>query len=180
MKKIIFFSVYSFLTVLIVLNLVSCTAAVQSVKPGEGHIIPGVPFYPQEAFQCGPASLASVLNYRGVKITPDEIASEIFSKSARGTLDFDLVLYAQKKGLRTRQYRGSIADLRRNIESGNPVIVLVDYGFLVYQINHFMVVVGYTKDGIIVNSGSGRMKFMPLEEFMTPWDRAKNWSLLIE
>lgn len=29
------------------------------------HIIKKVPFYPQETFQCGPASMAEVLNYWG-------------------------------------------------------------------------------------------------------------------
>jgi len=42
--------------------------------------------------------------------------------------------------------------LKKNIDSGYPLIVLVDYGFWAFHSNHFMVVVGYNEDGVIVNS----------------------------
>jgi len=49
----------------------------------------------------------------------------------------DMGLYAEKKGLKAIQYAGSLEDLKRNIDSNYPLIVLVDYGFWVYQKNHF-------------------------------------------
>ncbi|MBI5212756.1 MAG: C39 family peptidase, partial [Nitrospirae bacterium] len=63
-----------------------------------------VPFYPQEDYQCGPASLAGVMNYWGVDIKPEDIAKEIYSSSARGTLDIDMFIYANKKGFHAQQY----------------------------------------------------------------------------
>jgi ABC-type bacteriocin/lantibiotic exporter with double-glycine peptidase domain len=142
-------------------------------------MILNVPFHPQEAFQCGPASLAGVLNHWNINVSPEEIASEIYSKSAKGTLNIDMVLYVEKRGLKARQYRGSFEDIKTKIDAGYPLIVLVDEGFLVYQKNHFMVVFGYRGEGILANSGREKHKFIPVKGFLKSWERTKFWTLLI-
>ena len=142
-------------------------------------MIQNIPFYPQEEYQCGPASLAGVLNHWNINVSPEEIASEIYSKSAKGTLNIDMGLYAQKRGLKTKQYRGSFEDIKRKIDSGYPLIVLVDEGFLIYQKNHFMVVVGYGEEGVFANSGREQHKFIVVKDFLRSWERTKFWTLLI-
>jgi ABC-type bacteriocin/lantibiotic exporter with double-glycine peptidase domain len=142
-------------------------------------MIQNVPFHPQEEFQCGPASLAGVLNHWNINVSPEEIASEIYSKSAKGTLNIDMVLYAEKRGLKGRQYRGSFEDIKNKIDSGYPLVVLVDEGFLIYQKNHFMVVIGYGGEGILANSGRKQHKFIPVNEFLRSWGRTNFWTLLI-
>ncbi|MDO8724316.1 MAG: C39 family peptidase [Syntrophales bacterium] len=102
------------------------------------------------------------------------------SKSAKGTLGLDMVLYARKKGLQVIQYRGNTKDIKKNIDLGYPVIVLVDYGFWLYQQNHFMVVVGYDENGIVINSGRDRHKVIPANDFLKPWERTGFWTLLIK
>ena len=149
-------------------------------KFNEAHIIKNIPFYPQETYQCGPSALAMVLNYWGMNITPDNIAKEIFSKSAKGTLTIDMLFYVQGKGLDADVYKGNMEDVRKKIDHDYPVIVLVDYGFSVYQSNHFMVVIGYTEDGVIVNSGKNQNKFIPEKDFLKIWNRTNNWTLLIK
>ncbi len=171
---------YSFILIVGVLLLHSCATTNKIPEVKNAHIIENVPFYPQETYQCGPASLAGVLNYWGINVTPDDIAKEIFSESARGTLSIDMILYAQRKGLNATQYRGNIEDLKKNIESAYPVIVLADYGFSLYQVNHFMVVVGYNEHGMIVNSGRYKGKFISEEYFIKAWKRTKYWTLLIK
>ncbi len=54
-------------------------------ESADQHMIENVPFYPQETYQCGPASLAGVLNYWRIPEKPDDIAKDIFSENARGT-----------------------------------------------------------------------------------------------
>jgi len=159
--------------------LFSCAASRNVMEPGTARMIEGIPFFPQEIYQCGPASMAGVLNYWGAEASPEVIAEEIYSKSAKGTLTVDMVIYARKKGLEAVQYEGSITDLKKNIDMGYPLILLVDYGFWVYQQNHFMVVVGYNRDGIIVNSGRDRNKVISVNDFLKPWNKTDRWSLLI-
>ena len=149
-------------------------------ESADKHIIENVPFYAQEAYQCGPASLAGVLNYWSVPVRPDDIAKDIFSENARGTLSIDMVIYAQKKGLFAFQYKGGLEDLKNNIEAGYPLIVLVDYGISFFQANHFMVVVGYNENGVRVNSGKNNNIFIANKEFLKVWKRADNWTLLIK
>lgn len=160
-------------------QLVSCIGS-SHIKESEAlRIITGVPYYPQESFRCGPASLAGVLNYWGIKVQPEEIAREIFSPSAGGTLNLDMILYTQKKGLKAIPYKGSIEDIKLKIDSGFPIIVLVDLGFWLYQQNHFMVIVGYYEKGIIVNSGSDHLKRISFNDFIKTWRKTNFWTLLI-
>jgi predicted double-glycine peptidase len=143
-------------------------------------MIPDVPFYPQQEYQCGPAALTSVLTYWGAHADPDEIGREIFSPSARGTLTIDMMLYAKKMGFHAEQVKGSLEALRHSVDSGYPLIVMVDYGFSVLQVNHFMVVIGYDNNGVIVHSGKSPNKFIPQEDFLSTWRKTDYWTLLIK
>ncbi len=146
---------------------------------GDFHIIRDVPFFPQEDYQCGPASLASVLNYWGVPATPEEIANAIYSESAKGTLNIDMVIYAEGRGLTVSQYSGGLKDLKEKIDAGHPLVVLVDYGFSILRADHFMVVTGYSETGVVTNSGRNEKRFIPLKDFMKSWERTKYWTLHI-
>jgi hypothetical protein len=139
-----------------------------------------VPFYPQVSFQCGPASLAGVLNFFGEGVTPDEIAEAIFRRDIRGTLTLDMLLYARKRGFLAEWYNGSVNDIRRSVDERVPLIVMVDLGFASVRKYHFMVVVGYTPEGVIANSGKTREKLIPWKNFLARWNRTKRWALRIE
>ncbi len=168
------------LSLILSVLLGSCATVNQIPVAKNVHIIENVPFYQQETHQCGPASLAGVMNYWGINIIPDDVAKEIYSEAAGGTLNIDMVLYAQRKGLNAIQYKGNMNDLKKNIESGYPVIVLVDYGISLYQANHFMVVVGYNEYSLIANSGKEKGKFISTEDFLKAWEKTDYWTLLIK
>ena len=159
--------------------LCACASAPPAVHEGE-VVIRNVPFYPQEAYQCGPASLAGVFNYLDLRTTPERIAEDVFSKSAGGTLTIDMVLYARKMGFSAIDYSGGIRDLREKINAGFPVIVMVDDGFWVWQKNHFMVVVGYNGYGVLVNSGRDEKEFIRNDRFLKIWKKTGFWSLWIK
>lgn len=162
-----------------IMLLNSCATIPASYSAKDIHIIHNVPFYPQKKYQCGPSSLASVLNYWGIAVTPEQIEDDIFSESVRGTLTIDMVLYAQKKGLEAKQYSGTLDMLKKHIDSHNPVIVLVDYGIYPIQMNHFLVVIGYSYDALIVNSGNKREQHVRAADFMKIWKRTDYWTLVI-
>jgi predicted double-glycine peptidase len=119
-----------------------------------------------------------VLNFWGYHYAGGDSCRSL-QQFSPGVLGIDLALYAQKKGLQSDFYRGDTEDLRRQIDSGRPVIVLVDYGFWVYEKGHFMVVVGYNDNGFIVNTGAARMKFIANADFASPWRKAGFWTLVI-
>ncbi len=162
----------------LVLSLSACSSA-PAKKGGDEVFIRGVPFFPQEQYQCGPASLDGVLRYWGSRVTVEEIAGEIFSKSARGTLTIDMLLYAERQGFSASQYSGSPEDLIAKLKAGYPMIVLVDYGVFVYRVDHFMVVIGYDDNGVIVNSGRSEKEYVGMDDFLRTWKRTNNWILWI-
>lgn len=167
------------LALLLFLFFCSCMTPPRIPSIQETQLIENVPFYPQGKNQCGPASLASVLNYWGVALSPKEISDAIWSPGARGTLDLDMVMYARRKGFNARQYAGSVDDLIRSIQQKIPLIVLVDEGFWIYQRDHFMVVIGYRTEGPIVHSGTKARHPIPWSDFLRSWEKTKFWTLRI-
>lgn len=169
----------SILFLLFILLFPSCAGSPRLKESKWIRLVGDVPFYPQESYQCGPASLAGVLNYWGVNVSPEEIAREIYSPTAGGTLNLDMILYAERKGMKALHYKGDVFDMRSKIDMGYPVIVLVDLGFWIYQQNHFMVVVGYDEKNIIAHSGRERLKSISQKEFVRTWAKTNFWTLLV-
>jgi ABC-type bacteriocin/lantibiotic exporter with double-glycine peptidase domain len=153
--------------------------------PREVQIVEGVPGYVQDRYQCGPSALASVAGYwrgRGlstVEANADTIGRDIYSEGARGVLLLDLYFYAQDLGFNAEQTKSTPHELRALIDNGTPSIVLVDYGTGGYQINHFMVIYGYSSEGFVVHSGLG-VRHISNKELERIWERAGYWSLIIK
>ena len=178
------------LSLAMLVGLISLYCARQDLIPAEQglpeggevrHYISDVPFFPQSKYQCGPASLASVLNYHGCRVTPGEIAEGIYEKRLKGTLSIDLVLYAQRMGLNAGAYRGNLADLKNHISKDHPLIVFQDLGSPLIPIRHFSVVVGYDDaEGILIlHTGRQRDKAIPYDRFLRSWREMDYWTLLI-
>jgi predicted double-glycine peptidase len=149
-------------------------------------IIKNIPFFSQEAYQCGPTALATVMNYwfglmgADKRTDPEQIAAAIYSPSAKGVLGLDLEIYARKQGFDTEQYSGSLDDLKQHVDRGVPPIIFVDYGFLFTQVNHFMVVTGYMKGHIIVNSGYRQNQPVSDGELEKIWKKNGYWTLVLK
>jgi len=90
-----------------------------------------------------------------------------------------MVLYAQSKGLQARYYRGGIEDIQKKISDGFPMIALVDFGFMAYQVNHFMVVIGFNEYGVVVNSGKYQGRLLSWRDFEKAWKKTHFWTLFI-
>jgi predicted double-glycine peptidase len=145
-----------------------------------------VPFFRQEEHQCGSAALATVVNYwykrgnTGRRFLLQEAIASTYSPSARGVLGIDLEIYAKKLGFEGEGQASTIDDIRNSVDDGIPVIILVDYGFWVYQRNHFMVVTGYSPDTVIVNSGRSENVVISNEDLRKIWRKTGYWSLIIK
>lgn len=147
--------------------------------PQTRRVVSGVPFFPQEDYQCGPACLASVLNFLGEQTTPEQVAAKIFRQEARGSTTLDMAVYPRTIGYDSRWYSGTMRDLQNAVDSGQPRIIFVDYGLGPVSAYHFMVVVGYAPQGAIVNSGGDEHKLIAWPQFMGPWEKTGYWTLEI-
>jgi ABC-type bacteriocin/lantibiotic exporter with double-glycine peptidase domain len=170
--------------ILSLLTLTFC-ASNGKLESNDAVTIKGVPFFAQDAYQCGPAALATVLNYwyqkdgQETRTKPDQIAAAIYSPTARGVLGIDLEVYAKKQGFNVRQYSGSIEDLKRQVDREMPAIIFVNYGFSAYEANHFMVVKGYTNEGIIANSGKQEDQYLSDKGLDRIWKKNDYWILVV-
>ncbi len=167
-------------TVIVVIILSGCAGIENQGKERRGGVILSVPFFSQDAYQCGPVSLAEVFNFWGDKVTPGEIAGDIFKSRLKGTLSMDMLLYPRRAGFSTSAYKGGMDDLRDKIRNGYPLIVLVDFGFYVIEKNHFMVIVGYNSNGVFAHSGKEKEKFFTYSELQRIWKKTDYWTLLIK
>lgn len=143
------------------------------------NMVPNVPFLVQEKYQCGPASLATVLTYAGDRVTPQQVADAVYRRDLQGTVSFELGLYARKRGHRSFFGRGSPQKLINAVDQGRPAVVMVNLGLSAVRKLHYMVVTGYTPDYVVVNSGSDRSKRIAWNEFLGQWQDTGLWMLTV-
>ncbi len=70
--------------------------------------------------------------------------------------------------------------LKSSIDRGVPPLLLVDYGFSLYQRNHFMVVKGYSDSALLVNSGGRENELVANEDLLKVWKKTGYWMLLVK
>ena len=144
------------------------------------HEIHSVPFYPQKAYQCGPASLAMALGWSGIQADPETLAPEVFTPSRKGSLQSAMISAARRHGRIPYPISGPEAMLAE-VAAGHPVIILQNLGFSWYPAWHYAVVVGYDlyQGIIILHSGVTPRRRLLLRVFANTWGRSHYWGLLV-
>lgn len=148
--------------------------------PLKSAAIEKAPFFPDDSNLCGPASLAAVLNFHGVIVSPAEVGEQVFRSNLGGTVTLDMMLYVKRRGLKARMLKGTMGDITRAVDRGAPPIVMIDLGFALASKNHYIVVTGYSPGGIMVNSGLQEGKVIDWPVFMEQWKKAGFWTLIVE
>ena len=139
-----------------------------------------VPFYPQEQYYCGPASLAMALAWSGLSLTPDEIAQQVYTPGRQGTFAPDIVAAARRNGRLAVEVR-ELDDLLTELAAGHPAIVFQNLRLSVFPQWHFAVAIGYdlNERQLILRSGTTERMVMPLDAFENTWRRAEYWALVV-
>ena len=140
-----------------------------------------VPFHPQQAYQCGPAALATVLNSAGVETGPGQLTPQVYLPGRRGSLQTELVAAVRRHGRLPYQPEADIEALIRQLQAGHPVLVLQNLGIAALPRWHYAVVIGYSgeRDSFILRSGSERRKLVKRDLFLRTWRRAEHWALVV-
>jgi len=142
--------------------------------------IPGVPFFPQDDFQCGPAALAMVAQHAGVKVRPDELTEQVYVPSRQGSFQVEMLTATRRQALVAYPLRPQLEDLLREVASGNPVLVFQNLSLQVYPIWHYAVVIGFdrARNTVVLHSGVTEQLEMSLFTFERTWARGEHWAMV--
>jgi len=170
------------------LFLAACAATPQSdalttkippayAKPRE---LTQVPFFPQEAYQCGPASLATVLQAQGLDVTPADLKDQVYIPERKGSLQIEMVASTRRHQLVPYILRPQLKDVLDEINAGQPVLVLQNQGVSWYPQWHYAVIIGYNMQAgeLILRSGVTRRYLIRMPTFERTWQRSRYWAML--
>jgi tetratricopeptide (TPR) repeat protein len=139
-----------------------------------------VVFYPQEEHQCGPSSLAMVLQHAGRDIEPDQLTPFLYLPGKQGSLQAEMLAAARRHRLLAYVLEPELQYILTEVASGNPVLVLQNLGLNWYPVWHYAVVIGYDvrSEEIILRSGTARRQVVPFSVFENTWARGAHWAMV--
>lgn len=159
------------------------TAALRAAPPpslAASQRIGSVPFFAQDAYQCGPASLAMALAASGVPVTPEELKSQVYLPAREGSLQPEMLAAARRHGRLAVVLPPRLDALLAEIAAGTPVIVLQNLSLPIAPVWHYAVAIGYdlAREEIVLHSGVTADQRLPLAVFERTWARSGHWAMV--
>ena len=139
------------------------------------------PYFPQSRYQCGPASLATVLKASGLNIDPDKLAGDVYLPDRKGTLQIEMVAAVRRYGRVPYETGQDLQSIIDQLKHDQPVLVLLNLGFRFFPIYHYAVVIGYKPDSdtLILRSGMNYRLLMSRQRFLSAWHKSGSWALTV-
>ncbi len=150
-------------------------AQIQKVELAE------TPFFPQQTYQCGPASLASVLQQSGIRVTPDALSRQVYLPQRQGSLQLELIGASRRNGRIPYRLPPNLSAIASELRQGRPVLVLQNLGLRSLPVWHYAVVTGVdpASSELILHSGTKRSLRVDAQGFLRTWDLANRWGIVV-
>lgn len=142
--------------------------------------VAGVPFFPQEDFECGPAALAMAAGAAGVQVTPAALVPQVFLPGRQGSLQVEMLAATRRQGLLAYPLAPRVEALLAEVAAGTPVVVFQNLSFAFSPVWHYAVVIGYdrARNLLTLHSGVTERMEMSLFTFERTWERGGHWAML--
>ncbi|MEX0618996.1 MAG: PA2778 family cysteine peptidase [Pseudohongiellaceae bacterium] len=175
-------------SLVLLLNLVACTTGTvtrlqnaELVEYQSPALLTDIPFFPQDAYQCGPAALATVLSASNQSTVPDELVDEVYVPARQGSLQIEMLASTRRHGRIPYLIDPDLASLMDEVRNGRPVLVLQNLGLGWFPRWHYAVVIGYDLAGeeLVLHSGLRRNYELNMNVFERTWNRSEHWGFVV-
>jgi tetratricopeptide (TPR) repeat protein len=120
------------------------------------------------------------LAHTGAKVTPDEVAGQVFLPGRRGSLHVEMLAATRRHGKVAYVLEPVLDHLLHEIADGTPVITLENQGPPLIPQWHYSVAVGFDLDRAEIkrHTGASQARREPLVVFDYFWAKARRWAMV--
>lgn len=146
----------------------------------ERKLIEQVPFHGQRDYQCGPATLAMMLEHGDRAASVDELIPQVFLPGREGSVQPEMLATVRRHGLIPYLIPGEMDALVQEVSAGHPVAVLQNLSLPWWPMWHYAVVVGYDVDDerLVLHSGEAPHMDVSMGRFDATWARSDRWAFV--
>lgn len=139
------------------------------------------PFFSQTELQCGPATLATLLQAIGRPVSPTELTPQLFVPERGGSLQIEMLAAPRRHDALATRLPEQLEAVLREVAAGHPVGVMQNLALDWAPMWHFAVLIGYDLDRAqaILRSGTTREQRLDLLTFERTWARAQRWAFAV-
>ncbi len=132
------------------------------------------PFFPQTELQCGPATLATLLQAIGRPVTPAELTPELFVPERGGSLQIEMLAAPRRHDAIATRLPQRLEAVLRELATGHPVGVMQNLALDWAPMWHFAVLMGFDLDRgeVSLRAGNTRDQCLVRLTFERTWARA--------
>ncbi|MBB3182941.1 hypothetical protein FHR95_000465 [Halomonas fontilapidosi] len=171
--------------VLMMLNIAGCASTPElsestSQKLPQQTLLEEVPFHGQRDYQCGPASLAMVLNASGVPVDLDTLIPQVFLPGREGSVQPEMLATTRRHGRIPFVINGGFDALLTEIDAGHPVVVMQNLSLPTWPVWHYAVAIGFDREEetLILHSGMEPERMTSFTRFDATWARSDRWAFI--
>lgn len=139
-----------------------------------------VPFHAQRDYQCGPASLAMVLNDAGVDVEVDTLIPQVFLPGREGSVQPEMLATVRRHGQIPFVIEGHLDALLLELAAGHPVVVMQNLALPAWPMWHYAVAIGFDleRNELILHSGEEPRRIESFRRFDATWARSDRWAFV--
>jgi len=140
-----------------------------------------VPFYAQTEYQCGPATLAMVLNHEGVDVGLDELIPQVFLPGRDGSVQPEMLATVRRYERLAIPIRSTMDALLTHLEAGEPVVVMQNLALPAFPMWHYAVAIGFDlpNETLVLRSGEIERHTLSFSRFDATWARTERWGFVV-
>ncbi|TDO16663.1 MULTISPECIES: PA2778 family cysteine peptidase [Halomonas] len=146
----------------------------------ERVLLEGVPFHAQRDYQCGPASLAMVLQAQGAKVDVDTLIPQVFLPGRQGSVQPEMLATVRRHGHIPFRIAPNFDSLLTEIAAGHPVVVMQNLSLPAWPVWHYAVAIGFDLDEqtLTLHSGMTAKRSVAFSRFDATWARSDRWAFV--